>query len=219
MIVQSSPLLRSILPNPSPCEEADGSNSWTSYPQGEGNQYWCHGLDLRDLVTRSPVLSEGDTNSASPIKLSGIRTDIPTMLISECCLCYLETSQAEEVIRHFTSRIPNLGLVLYEPIKPDDAFGKQMVSNLAARRIRMPTLASYKEPADQTERLRQAGFEEVRQASIEEVWEQWIDHDEKERVDALEGLDEVEEWQLLAGHYIVAWGWRGDGFQGCKMSA
>jgi [phosphatase 2A protein]-leucine-carboxy methyltransferase len=31
---------------------------------------------------------------------------------------------------------------------------------------------------------------------------------EKERVAGLEMLDEVEEWQLLARHYCVAWGWR-----------
>lgn len=215
MIVQASPALRNILPEPTPCEDATGSNSWRSCPEGASNQYWCHGLDLRDFTTRKPPVGD-DTAQPSPVKLSGLRTDVPTMLISECCLCYLEANQTEEVISYFASRIANLGLVLYEPIKPDDAFGKQMVSNLAARRIKMPTLATYKEPVDQEERLRQAGFEEVRQTSINEVWEQWITSDEKERVDALEGLDEVEEWQLLAGHYIVVWGWRGKGFKGCK---
>lgn len=215
MIVQATPALRNILPEPTPCEDASSSNSWRSYPEGAGNQYWCHGLDLRDLSTRTPP-SEGDMEHSSHIELSGLRTDVPTMLISECCLCYLETNQAEEVIKYFASRIANLGMVLYEPIKPDDAFGKQMVSNLAARRITMPTLAAYKEPGDQERRLRQIGFEEVRQTTINKVWEQWVNDEEKERVDALEGLDEVEEWQLLAGHYIVVWGWRGRGFEGCK---
>lgn len=215
MTVQGTPVLRNILPEPTPCEDASGSNSWRSYPGGAGDEYWCHGLDLRDLTATAPA-PEGDADKLPPTQLSGLRTDVPTLLISECCLCYLETNKAEEVIRHFTSRVSNLGLVLYEPIKPDDAFGKQMVSNLAARRITMPTVATYKEPADQENRLRQAGFEEVRQTSINEVWEHWIPYEEKERVDALEGLDEVEEWQLLAGHYIVVWGWRGDGFDGCK---
>lgn len=209
MIVQATPALRNILPEPTPCEDAGASNSWRSSPGGAANEYWCHGLDLRDFTAPTP----------SSIELSGLRTDVPTLLISECCLCYLETDQAEGVIKHFASKIPNLGLILYEPIKPDDAFGKQMVSNLAARRIRMPTLATYKEPVDQEQRLRQAGFEEIRQTSINEVWEQWVSCEEKERVDSLEGLDEVEEWQLLAGHYTVVWGWRGQGFKGCKIPA
>ena len=31
---------------------------------------------------------------------------------------------------------------------------------------------------------------------------------EKERLAKLEILDEVEEWELLARHYCVVWGWR-----------
>lgn len=113
------------------------------------------------------------------------------------------------MISYFVTHIPDLGIVLYEPIKPDDPFGRMMVTNLAARQIRMPTLEVYKEPRDQEQRLRDAGFEEVRHLTVDAIWERWISPDEKERVDALEGLDEVEEWLLLAGHYIVAWAWRG----------
>lgn len=215
MIVQATPALRSILLDPVSHEDEGGATSWRSTPEGNGNQYWCHGLDLRELTTQKPP-HQGDTDPSLPSRISGLRIDIPTLLISECCLCYLEPDQAKGVIRYFTDRIPNLGLVLYEPVKPDDAFGKQMVSNLAARRIVMPTLEIYKEPKDQEERLRDAGFEEVRQKSVNEAWEKWVSPNEKERVDGLEGLDELEEWQLLAGHYIVAWGWRGKGFEGCR---
>jgi [phosphatase 2A protein]-leucine-carboxy methyltransferase len=144
--------------------------------------------------------------------LQGLKTDVPTLLVSECCLCYLQTSEAGEVIKWFTDRIPNLGIVIYEPIKPDDPFGRMMVSNLAARGIRMPTLEKYREPRDQEGRLRDAGFDHVRQMTVDEIWEKWIPETEKERVDGLEGLDEVEEWKLLAGHYIVAWAWKGTGF-------
>lgn len=77
----------------------------------------------------------------------------------------------------------------------------------------MPTLEIYRRPTDQEVRLREAGFNEVRQMTVDDIWERWIHEDEKERVDSLEGLDEVEEWKLLAGHYIVAWGWKGDGFK------
>ncbi|KAJ0115384.1 hypothetical protein J7T55_012663 [Diaporthe amygdali] len=208
MIVQATPALRSVLPGPVPTDDGAASASWRSTPEGEGNQYWCHGLDLRDLA--------GDDGEDDPLlsKLKGLRTDVPTLLISECCLCYLETAEARSVIKRFTHRIPDLGLVIYEPVKPDDAFGRQMASNLAARRIRMPTLEVYKQPRDQEQRLRDAGFKEVRQKTVDSIWGQWVSEEEKERVDGLEGLDEVEEWQLLAGHYIVAWGWKGPHFDG-----
>lgn len=73
----------------------------------------------------------------------------------------------------------------------------------------MPTLEAYPLPADQTTRLLNLGFSQAMARTIDEVWQTWIPVQEKERVDALEGLDEVEEWQLLADHYVVAWGWRG----------
>ncbi|KAK2063486.1 leucine carboxyl methyltransferase [Colletotrichum caudatum] len=194
-IVQSVSPLRQILGVPS--IEEDGS--WSSQPSPV-DKYYCHSRDLRELVQ----------GGAPP--LSGIRTDVPTLLISECCLCYLETSTAKDVVAWFEQKIPNLAIIIYEPVRPDDPFGKMMTSNLAARRIHMPTLESYKLPQDQIQRLRDAGFEHANTLTVERIWEKWVPAEEKERVDRLEGLDEVEEWKLLADHYIVAWGWRGAGF-------
>ncbi|POS79732.1 leucine carboxyl methyltransferase 1 [Diaporthe helianthi] len=210
MVVQATPALRSVLPDPVPSNDGPAAASWRSTPEGDGNQYWCHGLDLRDLAMNS---DQGDLLLS---RLEGLRTDVPTLLISECCLCYLETSEAQNVIKCFVNRIPDLGLVVYEPVRPDDAFGRQMASNLAARKIRMPTLEAYRQPKDQEGRLREAGFKEVRQKTVDSIWSQWVSEDEKERVDGLEGLDEVEEWQLLAGHYIVAWGWKGPRLEAMK---
>lgn len=209
MIVQATPALARILPNPAPSGDGSDLSSWRSTPNGEGSQYWCHGLDLRDIARK---LQQDGAQPSSTRALAGVRTDVPTLLISECCLCYLETSDANAVVQYFLHMIPDLGLVLYEPTRPEDAFGRQMVSNLAARKIKMPALEAYKEPKDQEERLRQAGFTFVEQRTVDKLWERWVSADEKERLDGLEGLDEVEEWQLLAAHYIVAWGSRGNGF-------
>ncbi|KAI1806616.1 S-adenosyl-L-methionine-dependent methyltransferase [Daldinia bambusicola] len=185
-LVNANPQLRTIVPNPQ--NEKDG---WSSSNLPNGCQYWCHGLDLRALLN-SGIES-----------LSGIRTDVPTVLVSECCLCYLETSEAQGVIKFFTEKIPDLALIVYEPIRPDDSFGKQMVSNLAARRIHMPTLDSYQDSAKQQSRLKEAGFELATSLTIRDIWRKWVTEEEKERVDSLEGLDEVEEWDLLADHYIM----------------
>ena len=58
--------------------------------------------------------------------------------------------------------------------------------------------------------MEEAKFSHAFQMTVDRIWEDWVPEQEKERIDTLEGgLDEVEEWQLLAGHYIVAWGWRG----------
>ena len=195
-IVKATPNLRRILAEPTVEEDS----SWHG-EAGNGNRLWCHGLDLRDLA-----------QNQEPSTIRGVRTDVPTLLISECCLCYLEPPTASAAITWFQDKIANLGVIIYEPTKPDDPFGRMMVSNLAARRIRMPTLEEFREPKDQESRLRTAGFESVRQMTVDQIWEQWVSRAEKERVHELEGLDEVEEWRMLAGHYIVAWGWKGQGF-------
>ncbi|KAI1182432.1 leucine carboxyl methyltransferase [Nemania serpens] len=193
-IVKSTAALGAVIRRP---EFVHQTHTWRDEGLPGASQYWCHGLDLREL------------SKPDMAPFAGLRTDVPTLLISECCLCYLEVAEASKVIEYFTSRIPCLSLVLYEPIHPDDPFGKQMVSNLAARHIRMPTLEEFTDTSKQEGRLRDAGFDSAHSLTIERIWEDWVSTEEKERVDCLEGLDEVEEWNLLAGHYSISWGWRG----------
>ncbi|KAG5658499.1 hypothetical protein KAF25_010680 [Fusarium avenaceum] len=210
--VQATPVLRSILTNATQVNE----RSWSSKPSG--SEYYCHGQDLRGF-SESESKTEGNDTQSQPqdqpeVTLPGLRTDIPTLLLSECCLCYLTVTEASDVINFFGSRIPNLATIIYEPIRPDDAFGKMMVSNLAARRIQMPTLQMYPTPEDQRARMSKAGFKMVHHKTIEDIWQNWVPPEEKQRVDSLEGLDEVEEWKLLAAHYIVLWASKGNGFGG-----
>lgn len=186
-------------------EEEGGWSLSRAAEDGGGHEagYFCHPLDLRTLPSVTNL-------EAFP----GLRPDLPTLMISECCLCYLEIPTASAVLQWFVDRTPSLGVVLYEPIGVQDAFGQMMVENLAARGIVMPTVQKYKTLDDQVERMRGLGFGGgeggANAVTIEQVWEKWISGDERERVDDLEGLDEVEEWQMLARHYSVVWGWKGD---------
>ncbi|KAE8153908.1 S-adenosyl-L-methionine-dependent methyltransferase [Aspergillus avenaceus] len=192
--------------------------------------YHLHPLDLRCLKGAST----SDTADPQPLLREVDRT-LPTLLISECCLIYLSPSEATDVVSYFTrtlfpdaqvagvsgrtgttgSGVP-LGLILYEPIRPDDAFGRTMVSNLAARGIQLQTLHQYASLKAQRERLLGHGFSGGQAAAdVDFLWERWVTEEEKERVAGLEMLDEMEEWRLLAQHYCIAWGWRaGGGFDG-----
>ncbi|PYH48333.1 protein C-terminal leucine carboxyl O-methyltransferase ppm1 [Aspergillus saccharolyticus JOP 1030-1] len=211
--------------------------------------YHLHPVDLRQLAalasSRSPAAKAGGggattttttttTTAAAAAAaaaaldlqtlLPGLDTSLPTVLISECCLIYLEPEEADAVVEFFTgvfsaptttstatatTTATPLGLILYEPIRPDDAFGKTMVSNLATRGIQLQTLHRYASLAAQRERLRAHGFVDGQAAAdVDFLWERWVGETEKERVAGLEMLDEMEEWRLLARHYCVAWGWR-----------
>ncbi|PGH11029.1 hypothetical protein AJ80_07305 [Polytolypa hystricis UAMH7299] len=188
-----------------------------------------HPIDMRTLSA-----------SSSTTLLRDIDTTLPTLLISECCLIYLSPTDAANVLDYFTKTLfpsspsasslsqrpstepPNrstttapstaLGLIIYEPIRPHDPFGKTMVSNLAARGIQLQTLHRYATLDAERERLRAHGFVTgQRAADVDFIWEKWVSEAEKERVAGLEMLDEIEEWKLLASHYCVAWGWREEG--------
>ncbi|TQV98715.1 hypothetical protein V2A60_007577 [Cordyceps javanica] len=200
-LVQGNPQLSRILSKPS----VKTPQTWTAQPVHNAGVYFCHGRDLRDL-----------DNSVTEL-LDGLRTDIPTLVLSECCLCYLKIEEAERVLGYFTSRIANVATIIYEPVHLDDAFGNTMVSNLAARNIHMPGMDRYRNVRDQIQRLHDAGFGTAECKSVESIWEAWIAASEKERVDQLEGLDEVEEWKLLAGHYVVAWGTKGQGLESLRQ--
>lgn len=180
--------------------------------------YHIHPVDLRSLSADSS-LSE---------TLPGVDTKLPTLLISECCLIYLSPTEAAQVVSFFTEHLfgplnkpagagedapqssqTPLGLILYEPIRPDDAFGRTMVSNLATRGIQLQTLHRYASLEAQRARLREHGLTSGQAvADIDFIWERWVSEEEKERVASLEMLDEMEEWRLLARHYCIAWGWR-----------
>jgi [phosphatase 2A protein]-leucine-carboxy methyltransferase len=156
-----------------------------------GPSYHLHALDLRDLTLKSPPI------------IPHLATDIPTLLLSECCLCYVPPEIASSILSYFTMNISSptpLGIVLYEPIRPDDAFGRTMVVNLASRGIHMQTLRQYGTLGKQRERLRVAGFDGEQGArDVLGIFEGWVGEGERRRVEG-----------LVAAHYCVAWAWRGE---------
>lgn len=116
-----------------------------------------------------------------------------------------------------------------------------MVANLATRGIQLRTLQQYSSLEAQRARLARYGFCDTEGGGdggggggggkgggivkggtnakdVNTLWEEDVSEVEKERVAALEMVDEVEEWRLLAAHYCVAWGWRdGHAHAGTEM--
>lgn len=167
--------------------------------------YNIHALDLRCLASPSEDVPLPDLPNLDP--------NVPTLILSEMCLVYMQPSTVQGIISTFITHYLKLttpaSLVLYEPILPQDAFGRTMISNLQTRNIHLPTLTSYPELGDQRARLIAYGLKDsAKAADTNFIWKTWISEDEKERVASLEMLDELEELELLLKHYCFAWGWR-----------
>jgi hypothetical protein len=177
------------------------SNSTTYHAE----TYNIHALDLRSLAT-----SSADT---PPPELPNLDPTLPTLILSEMCLVYLQASTVQSIVSslltHYLRPSTPASLVLYEPILPQDAFGRTMISNLKTRNIYLHTLTAYPELGDQRARLKGYGFKTAAKAEdTSYIWRNWVSEEEKERVAGLEFLDELEELELLLRHYCIVWGWR-----------
>jgi len=147
-------------------------------------------------------------------QLPNLSPTTPTLLLSECCLIYLPPDATVSILstltQHFVPTPAPLSIILYEPIRPHDSFGRVMVQNLAQRGIYLQTLHRYSTLTAQKQRLKDAGFVGGQgSADVDFIFEQWVADAERDRVGRCEMLDEIEEWRLLARHYCVVWGWRG----------
>jgi len=171
----------------------DLSSSKITEDELQSDEYFIHSQDLRDL----------------PENLDWLDPKASTLLISECCLIYLSPEQADRVLSYFTNMTATAptAIVVYEPIRPHDPFGQTMITNLMSRGIQLQTLEKYSDLLSQQERLTSRGFG-ARAADVEHIWRNWIAPDEKDRIDRLEWMDEIEEFLLLAKHYCILWGWK-----------
>ncbi|KAH7551438.1 leucine carboxyl methyltransferase 1 [Bipolaris maydis] len=169
------------------------------------DNYNIHALDLRCLAN--------PTNEAPLPHITNLDASIPTLILSEMCLVYLQPSTVQSIISslltHYLQPTTPASLVLYEPILPQDAFGQTMISNLRTRNIYLHTLIAYPGLGDQRARLQGYGLKTgAKAADTHTIWRGWIGDEEKERIASLEFLDELEELELLLQHYCIAWGWR-----------
>ncbi|KAF1836346.1 leucine carboxyl methyltransferase [Decorospora gaudefroyi] len=167
--------------------------------------YNIHALDLRSLA---------DPSDGTPLpQIPNLNPNIPTLILSEMCLVYLQPSTVQSIVTslltHYLQPTTPAALILYEPILPQDPFGRTMISNLQSRNIHLHTLTAYPELGDQRARLQAYGLVDgAKVADTNTIWRKWINEEEKERIAGLELLDELEELEMLLRHYCVAWGWR-----------
>ncbi|GEQ67577.1 hypothetical protein JCM33374_g1242 [Metschnikowia sp. JCM 33374] len=160
-------------------------------------QYHLVAADLRQLGAPG-------TNS-----FSFLQPEVPTLIISECVLCYVTPEENIRVLNFWKSMFSALAVVLYDPMGLGDAFGDTMAQNLSKRGLDMLTFSKY--PDLQARKLlfeATLGFRAwlTDLASIGGYGvpsATWMDASESVRVSRLEMVDEVEEIGLLLKHYCL----------------
>ena len=127
----------------------------------------------------------------------------PSLLLAECVFMYLDTPIVKAILRGFIDRAPMPGsqVVIFDPIRKNDTFGKQMNFYLDSQRG-----AHLKTREELCDLLVAAAPGEHSKCSTMLEMEASIDWASYTQ-DALRAsalvLDEREEWEMMASHYLL----------------
>ncbi|GFR41708.1 hypothetical protein Agub_g2458 [Astrephomene gubernaculifera] len=137
---------------------------------------------------------------------AGLDWSAPTLVLSECVLVYMEPGHSDMVVRWAAGAFPNAVMAIYEQIRPDDAFGRQMISNLELRGCPLRGLHATPTLQSHCQRLLRNGWGWADARDMDELYRRFLAAGERARVERLELFDELEEWHMIQEHYCIALG-------------
>jgi tRNA wybutosine-synthesizing protein 4 len=134
---------------------------------------------------------------------AGFEAGVPTLVLSECVLIYLAPERSDALIAWLRHAFACAAMMVYEQIRPHDAFGRQMVQNIQDRGCPLLGIHAYPDLADQERRFRDAGWTGVVALDMNAVYRNKLDPADVRRIERLEIFDEFEEWNLIQAHYCI----------------
>lgn len=177
-------------------------------PNFINDRYSLLGIDLRQLPHAGSPEAELLCSILDKLK--------PTLILSECVLCYLSEEENTAVVQFWVKMFKESGtylsLIMYEPMSLNDSFGETMATNLATRGINLMTFQKYPTLASKVSFLvEECGLNRAFATDIATVGgynkthqqDEWIDSRDRNRIRQLELIDEVEEIVLLFKHYCI----------------
>ncbi|XP_067933674.1 tRNA wybutosine-synthesizing protein 4-like [Watersipora subatra] len=131
-----------------------------------------------------------------------LKRDLPTLLLSECVMTYMEHALSTGLIKFCNSFFTNSLFVTYEQVEPQDAFGQFMRKHFDKLNSSLKGIGIYDNKERQVARYLACGYQTVDAFSMKEFYDS-LPRTEKDRVNQLEYFDEYEEWNLKCFHYVL----------------
>eukprot|EP00915_Cephaloidophora_sp_WS-2016_P001207 GHVH01001670.1.p1 GENE.GHVH01001670.1~~GHVH01001670.1.p1 ORF type:complete len:313 (+),score=53.03 GHVH01001670.1:433-1371(+) len=156
-------------------------------------------------------LTNGDKSPLATM-LDAVHFDrtTPTLVLSECCLIYLEPDESDAVLGWFADYLQGVAqVVLYEQIHPTDPFGRQMCDHLKRMGCQLKSVHKYPDPSSIVARLKSLGWDETEldcARDMNYIYDKCLDMSDILRIQKIELFDELEEWRLIQAHYAITVG-------------
>eukprot|EP01061_Rhynchopus_euleeides_P033614 TRINITY_DN5646_c0_g3_i7.p1 TRINITY_DN5646_c0_g3~~TRINITY_DN5646_c0_g3_i7.p1 ORF type:complete len:340 (+),score=154.18 TRINITY_DN5646_c0_g3_i7:29-1048(+) len=131
----------------------------------------------------------------------GLDLTLPTLVISECVLVYMRPGEGDAVIQLCGTLFKSAAFLTYEQINSDSPFGAMMVQNLQQRGCPLLSLSRYPTISSQAERYLRLGFEQAMCNDMNHIHAA-LPQSERQRLNKVEMLDELEEFALIQSHYV-----------------
>lgn len=176
--------------------------------------------EKRRLVEMKPILKElssawrpisFDLNEGISEEIFGNDFDpsFPTLIIAECCFMYLTAEAGDKIISWCGNTFKSsVTLCSFDPILADDIkadpFAKVMLDNFDKRGLDTRALLEYPSRQSTIDRFKKH-FPVVNSFTMLqlETTESLVSKQQRREVLIKAALDEYEEWNLLADHYLL----------------
>lgn len=182
-IKRSKPLLQGIATE-------DGEVK-LSHSDLHGATYHIAGCDLRSV-----------NELAQKLKESQIDYSIPTIILSECVLVYMEVHYSSILVQWLADQFKTCLFINYEQVNMEDRFGQVMVDNLIKRGCGLSGVSLCKNIDTQKSRFLQNNWQKAEAWTMSQVYSM-IPQADVQRIEKIEFLDERELLDQLFQHYCI----------------
>lgn len=155
------------------------------------NCYCVCSCDITNVLEVDKILTE-----------CGIDKNIPTLFLAECVFVYISHEHVEKLLNYASEEYSTSVFLDYDPVNLNDRFGEVMKQNLRGRACNL--LGAHSDLDSKVKAYKM--FSSVKVKLLVDIYSE-LAQQEKQRVEKLEFLDEVNLLYDLLKHYCISIGY------------
>eukprot|EP00828_Plagiopyla_frontata_P048846 TRINITY_DN9522_c0_g1_i3.p2 TRINITY_DN9522_c0_g1~~TRINITY_DN9522_c0_g1_i3.p2 ORF type:complete len:181 (-),score=46.08 TRINITY_DN9522_c0_g1_i3:129-671(-) len=128
----------------------------------------------------------------------------PTLIFIECVMAYIEPKSTNELFSEISKRFEFAQILDYEMFNAKDQFGKMMVKNFEIKGCPLIGIDEFESLELIKDRYKKLGFETCEIYTMLDIYNKYVNQLERQRIEKIEFLDELEEWNIMQSHYFVS---------------